>query len=236
MQSRTKILVFLAVWRRPQITELCFRGIQRLKTHPDFDINTLAVISEESAIPLCEKYGVNWVMYKNDPLGEKKNFGLKKAKEFDFDYLLEIGSDDLILNELLDDYKQYIGKHEFFGIKDAAYINSEGGECRRLISRSTYGAGRMISRSALEKVKWALWKDYLNRGMDNCSVYALKMANVNYVMVPPMEFPGVIDVKSQENIWKFNYFLGVEYDKKEITKRLSESENELLSSLYVEGA
>lgn len=233
MQTKTKILVFLAVWRRPQITELCFAGIERMKQHPDFEIEALAVISEESMIPLCEAYGIHWTLYKNEPLGEKKNFGLKKAKEFDFDYLMEIGSDDLILNELLDDYRNYIGKYDFFGISDAAYINSDGGECRRLISKSTYGAGRMVHRRLLEIMGWNLWKDNLNRGMDNNSVFALQRKGIKYHRVNPMEFPGVIDVKSKENIWKFNYFLGVEYDVNEILKRISDKEKEILSHVTV---
>jgi hypothetical protein len=232
MQTTTKILIYLAVWKRPEITELCFRGIKRLQTHPDFSIQALAVISEPEMITLCEKYSIAWVMYKNEPLGEKKNAGLQKAKEFEFDYLMEIGSDDLILNELLDDYKKYLGR-DFFGISDAAYINSETGECRRLISKSTYGAGRMISRQALEKANWVLWVDKLSRGLDNNSVFTLQRKGFNYVRISPMEFPGVIDVKSDENLWKFNYFLGVEYDINEVLKRISEEEKEILESLYV---
>lgn len=232
MLTTTKILIYLAVWKRPEITELCFRGIKRLQAHPDFSIQALAVISEDEMIPLCEKYGIAWTMYKNDPLGEKKNFGLQKAKEFDFDYLMEVGSDDLILSELLDDYKKYLGK-DFFGISDAAYINSETGECRRLISKSTYGAGRMISRKALDKCNWFLWQDRLNRGLDNNSVFALQRRGINYERVKPMDFPGVIDVKSQANIWKFNYYLGVEYDINQVLKRISEPEKEILESLYV---
>lgn len=233
MQTSTKILIYLAVWKRPEITELCFRGIKRLQQHPDFEIEALAVISEESMIPLCEKYGIHWVMYKNDPVGEKKNFGLKKAKEFQFDYLMEIGSDDLVLNELLDDYKNYVGKYEFFGISDCAYINSETGECRRLTSKSTYGAGRMISHKSLERANWYLWKDRLNKGLDNDSVFALQRKGIMYQRVKPLEFPCVIDVKSKDNIWKFNYFLGVEYNIDEILKRISNEEKEILGSLYV---
>jgi hypothetical protein len=227
----TKLLIYLAVWKRPEITELCFVGINRLKQHPDFEIEALAVISEDSMIPLCEKYGVNWVMAENTPLGKKKNAGLQKAKEFDFDYLMEIGSDDLILNELLTDYKNYIGKYEFFGINDAAYINSETGDCRRLISNnSTYGAGRMIHRKILESVSWKLWSDHINRGLDNNSILNLIRKGIGYKKVAVMDFPGVIDVKSKENIWKFNYYLGVEYDKQEIFNRLSREEVRLIES------
>lgn len=230
MHTLTKVLVYLAVWKRPKITELCFMGIQRMKMHPNYQIEGLAVISEEEMIPLCERYGIHWVMYKNEPLGEKKNFGLQKAKEFEFDYLMEIGSDDLVLNELLTDYLKYVGKYDFFGISDAAYINSESMECRRLISRSTYGAGRMLHRRALDKVNWTLWGDRLNRGMDNNSVLNLQRRGVTYSKTTPMEFPGVIDVKSRENIWKFNYFLGVPYDVNEILKRVSPQEKEMLES------
>jgi hypothetical protein len=205
-------------------------GIQRMKTHPDYSIEALAVISEETMIPLCEKYGVNWIMYKNEPLGEKKNAGLQKAKEFEFDYLMEIGSDDLILNELLTDYKKYLG-NDVFGITDAAYINSETGECRRLISRhSTYGAGRMISRKALQAMNWKLWNDGIAKGMDNNSVLSLQRKGFKYIKAEPIEFPCVIDVKSQQNIWKFNYFLGVPYELSNILDKISPQEKEIIES------
>lgn len=206
-------------------------GIKRLQQHPDFNIQALAVISEESMIPLCEKYGIAWCMYKNEPLGEKKNYGLQKAKEFEFDYLLEIGSDDLILNELLDDYKNYIGKFDFFGISDCAFINSDGGECRRLISRSTtYGAGRMIHRSILEKVDWRLWHDHLNRGMDNNSVLSLQRKGIKYNKCNVLDFPCLIDIKSDVNLWKFNYFLGKPYDLQNILDKISPREREVIES------
>lgn len=229
MQTRTKILIYLAVWKRPGITELCFAGIERLRRHPDFDIEVLAVISEHEMIPLCEKYEVNWVMYKNDPLGEKKNFGLQKAKDFGFDYLMEIGSDDLILDELLDQYKNFEG--EFYGICDIAYLDTETGLCRRHVGASTYGAGRMISRATLEKAGWKLWKDRLNRSLDNNSVFALVKQGIKYKQVAPLDFPCVIDVKSQENIWKFNHLLGFEFDFEIIKPKLSEKETNLLKCL-----
>jgi len=210
MLSKTKILIFLALWKRPKITELCFEGLNRLRTHPDFDIQVLAVLSEEEMKPLCAKYHVNYVECENSPLGRKKNYGLSFAKNHTFDYLMEIGSDDLILNELLDSYKPFIESGvKFFGIRDAAYIDSEGGYCNRLQSNSTYGAGRMIHRSLLELVDFRLWKETLERGLDNNSVFSFMRRGIDYKQVKPMAFPGVIDVKSAENIWPFNHRVGV---------------------------
>lgn len=230
--SKTKLLIYLAVWQRPYITKICFNGIIRLRNHPDYDIEVLAVISEESMIPICEQYAVKWVMYKNDPLGEKKNFGLQYAKNFEFDYMMEIGSDDLITNELLTHYLPYL-KYGFIGVKDVAYINTETGECRRLQSKSTYGAGRIISRKILEQCGWKLWRDRLNKGLDNDSLLNLATKKIKYTQVPAMEVPGVIDLKSDVNIWKFNYFIGQPYEVDDIFSRLSETEIDMIESCYV---
>jgi len=231
--SKIKLKLFLAVWKRPEITELCFLGIQRLKTHPSFDISAFAVISEVEMIPLCEKYDIDWIITENLPLGRKKNFGLRQLAHYDFDFMMEIGSDDLVTNNLLTQYLPYFEKYDFFGISDAAYIESENGECRRLISdKSTYGAGRVISKDLLEKMEYQIWASGLNRGLDNNSVLNIKQkTDVDYVKVSPMDEPGIIDVKSEENIWKFNYFLGVPYDINKIYANLSSQEIELLMSL-----
>lgn len=222
---KINLLVFVAVWKRPDITELCFMGIDRIKKHPMYNIQALAVISEKEMIPLCNKYKINWVMTENNPLGRKKNYGLKQASNIDFDYMLEIGSDDIITDDLLDQYLEYYDKYEAFGVQDICYVESVNLECRRFNSHlSTYGAGRVISRKVLESVEWRLWNDDINRGLDNDSIRKMKSANVNYFKVPPMDVPGVIDIKSDENIWKFNYFLGSGYEIEKVLNKLSKSE------------
>lgn len=234
MQTRkTKILIYLALWKRPQITELCFKGINRLRLHPDFDIQVLAVASEQEMIPLCEKYGVHVVTHTNLPLGLKKNFGLQAAKSFDFEYILEIGSDTIVLNELLDRYKQeFIGFQDFFGIGDCAFIDSESIACRRVSGASTYGGGRMISRRALEAVDWKLWPDDINKGLDNKSIFRLASAGFFYQQLRPVGIPMVFDVKSETNIWPFNHLLGVDYDVNRLLERLSDDEVATIKELW----
>jgi len=134
-----KLLVFLAVWKRPEITEICFMGLVRLRKKSRHPIEAFAVISEESMIPLCNKYDIKYTFYKNDPVGEKKNHGLTEAMKLEWDYLIEIGSDDLVKNELIEKYEPYFGKYEMFGTKDSVIINSENGHCNRLTSDTPYG-------------------------------------------------------------------------------------------------
>lgn len=271
-----RILVFLAVWKRPEITEICFVGLNRLKRR--FPIETLAVISEETMIPLCEKYGIRWVFYKNEPVGEKKNYGLNEAMKLEWDYLLEIGSDDLVKDELIELYSNYFGKYEYFGTKDAIIIDSETGKCRRLKSDTTYGLGRCISRKVIEnhchgveilakesimqrgrstpkgnkgffkvsvakeleglgrceitgQPRYRLWRDEINRGLDNASDFFLMTQGIGHRAIPT-DKPLCIDIKGKDNIWPFNPTLGTAYDLDKALEGLSDEEKSMIFALW----
>lgn len=154
----TSILIFLACWKRPEITELCFKGIQRLKAYdPDrFRISALAVISEREMIPLCVKYGINWTFADNLPVGRKKNRGFNIAFNFQWDYLLEIGSDDLLRNDILDLYEPMMLKGvPVFGTNRLVFYNSETGEARNYKSEAL-AMGRCMKRTMLEDVTFSV--------------------------------------------------------------------------------
>jgi hypothetical protein len=142
-----KLLFFLAIWKRPEITEICFMGLARLKKTGLFPMEFFAVISEEPMIPLCKKYGVDYCFYKNEPLGEKKNYGLTQAFKKSWDYLIELGSDDLIKNEYLELFEPF----DYLTVRNFAIINSENGDCRTFTTGTGYGLGRAISREVLDK-------------------------------------------------------------------------------------
>lgn len=226
-----RILIYLAVWKRPEITELCFKGIKRLQQHPDFEIEAAAVISEDEMIPLCEAYGVHWVMAENFPVGKKKNTGLQFCREFEFDFLMEIGSDDLVLNSLLDDYKKFMVKYDFFGVSELAFIDTVTADCRKHGGKDTLiGAGRMISRKALEALEWKIWTDHRNRGLDRDSVIKFYNNGIYFWQIPAGEYPKVIDMKSLVNINPFTN-KGEIYNIENILVHLSEDERSFLKCL-----
>lgn len=226
--SNIKLLIYLAVWKRPVITEICFMGIKRLQKIPGFDIQALAVISEESMIPLCEKYGVDWCFTKNEPLGAKKNYGLAQAIRKQFDYLVEIGSDDILKDEFLD---LYSWDRHVFALSDFLMINTEDGECRRRTKHMAYyGTGRAISRIALEAVS-KLWPDNINKGLDNNSTYILAKNGFGEKRVA-CDDPVVLSLKSDVNIWPFES-LGIEYPLDKALNGLSEEEINAIRCLAV---
>jgi hypothetical protein len=194
-------------------------GIKRLQKVAGFDIQALAVISEESMIPLCEKYGVDWCITNNSPLGAKKNYGLAQAMRKKFDYLVEIGSDDILKDEFL---SLYDWDRDVSALSDFIMINTEDGECRRRSKHHAYyGAGRAISRKALEEVG-NLWPDKINKGLDNNSTMILSKKKFLEKRVSSSE-PVLVSLKSAVNIWPFER-LGSEYPLEKAISGLSEQE------------
>lgn len=147
-----KIIFFLACWKRPEITELCFMGLQRLMKRQG--VSAFAVISEPEMIPLCKEYGIEYFMHENLPVGTKKNAALNEVLKKDFDYLIELGSDDLIVDDLLDAYLPLMeqGEH-FFGCKRLLMIDATDGACRDFFFDPdlVQGLGRCMSKELLLK-------------------------------------------------------------------------------------
>src|SRR5688572_16188481 len=214
-----RLLLFLAVWGRPKITEICFMGIKRLQKVPGFRVEAFAVISEESMIPLCDKYAIEWCMHDNLPLGKKKNYGLSQAMKKDFDYLIEIGSDDILKDEFL---SLYNWDRDVFALADFVMMNTADGECRRLTRHHAYyGVGRAISKKALLEVQ-EIWNDKLNKGLDNNSTMTLARKGFFEKRVT-CEDPVAMDLKSEVNIWPFEK-RGFEYSLEKALNGLSQEE------------
>jgi len=141
-----KVLCLTALWERHEVAETCFKGLNRLRG--EFDMTVVGVHSGGFE-NLCKKYEVIPVEYKNQPLGEKWNAGLKAALQYQWDYLLTIGSDDLLSNELL---RSYSWSHEAEGIKRCGVIDLATG--RKAIFENNYviGCGRTIRRDVIERM------------------------------------------------------------------------------------
>lgn len=221
-----KLLFFIPVWKRPQITEICFMGINRLRE--SFDIDAFAVISEEEMKPLCDKYNVKYCMYKNHPLGEKKNYGIGQSLQLEWDYLIEIGSDDLVKDDLIKSYMPFFGHRPTIGASEFIHLNSKTGECRSFKSM-IHGAATAISRQTVERFK-KLWDDSRSIGLDKNVTNLLVTNGVMGKRVTGE--PKVIDIKSDVNIWKFNK-RGVKYPFDQAMKGLSEQEITAIKRLNV---
>lgn len=221
-----KLLFFIPVWKRPEITEICFMGINRLRGVGIHQIEALAIISEDSMKPVCEKYGIEWCFYKNFPLGEKKNFGLSQALKKDFDYLIEVGSDDVLKNGFLTLYPWNL---DVMGLNDFIILNSEDGNCRRISGRNLlYGTGRAYSRKVVESGD--LWVSSKNRGLDNSATNILASRGFMDHRFSSVE-PVSIDIKSEDSLNKY-LKIGSRYETSKAFDGISEQEKEAIMCLH----
>lgn len=219
-----RLLVFLACWKRPEITEICFMSINRLRRIGDVD--AFVVISEPEMAVLCDKYGISYTMHENLPLGEKKNHGVREALKRPFDYLLEIGSDDLLKNEILSAYDY---SYPVMGLLDFASINLETGSCRRIKGDiMKFGAGRIISRAACESGN--VWHPNINKGLDANSTFNLALRGFMEKRIVT-DKPLVTNLKGEISIHKYDTRLGYRWDLELALEGLGDDEKEAICSL-----
>lgn len=216
-----KIRILTALWQRPGITRICFEGIKRLQQHPDFEIQATATASENGLFaPLCEEYGIEYVHCNNKPLGLKWHTGLQACMKHDFDFLMLLGSDDLISSSLLDIYKPLCKEYFVFGVEDL-YLYSV--ERKKTVYYPGYekikmsiGAGRMIHREVIEACKGKLWPFRINRGLDGNSLRRIRAKGYDEHVINVKGKAAIVDIKSRVNLNEFGSFYGEPVDNSEL--------------------
>lgn len=198
-------------------------------------VEILAIISEDDYKTRCAKHDVQYTFSDNQPLGRKKNHGLKVAFEKDWDYLMELNSDDLIHNGLLDIYDNLFGKHQFIGLRNFCFMDAKTKQMMQVNEEQMFGIGRCYSRKALDRAAFRgkvveFWQDNASAGMDNRSARMMEAAKIPAYRLFT-DKPLAVDIKSDVNIWKFNPKYGIPYKYEDFKKGLSDKEIECLERL-----
>lgn len=156
MKSPIRILLYFAVWGRHDVLRVCLEGVKRLCAYsPDrFTIIPFAVCSNPEDAAVLDQYNIDHCSYPNDKLGEKKNYGLSQAlSKYEFDYMLEIGSDDIISNDLLDLYEPHMRLGALLlSVNTCFFIEIATSRVARWSSDLIIGAGRAIHVSILKSM------------------------------------------------------------------------------------
>lgn len=204
-----RIQVVIPLWKRPEVTRFCFDELLNLMATTKHELRVLCVISESEYIPICDKYGFNWIYADNNPLGAKINKGLRRALEFKWDYLMMMNSDDVIKAELLDKYYDpfFESGEKFFGISKVTYVNFYTNEAREIdYGLSVLGIAKCIKREVVEQLKGELYPADLNKCLDD-NMFD-RMVQVARVFPKKVKYDGMLamDFKSETNIWPWEKF------------------------------
>lgn len=213
-------------------------GIERLRSL--FDVSVFAVLSygDEENKNLCKLYNAEkYIEVDNEPLGKKMNQGLNVAMDCEFEYLMQLGSDDLITNEGMRELTKKMDEGDpFFGFNKLVMLDTNTGRSKEKFYGNVFGAGRCMSKEMLETVLYhrALWDDDRVRGMDVNSEKTIEKCGYPLGATPlNLKDWHILDCKSDENIWAYDYFAGcTDLDTNEVLKRFSKSEREYIKELY----
>ena len=224
-----KIIVFFPIWKRPEIVYKCVQALCKLKPK-GIELMPFSLLSEEDQFysenrHTLEKFDIPFGHGENFPVGFKKNETLCQAIKYykDYDYTMEIGSDDFINPKLFDLYNTLMSEEiKFFGLNNTfAYslrydklilVKDYAGE------NMTFGGCRMIHRTIIEDLGCKLWPG-INEGLDTMSAVKIRKAGYHETVIDAGEFPYFLDVKTDTHICPFEFMEGY-LDTKEMDKKL----------------
>ena len=193
-----KILILLPIWKREKITRICLDNLRELKK--DINLDVLCVVSEQWAKLAAFEYGFKYVEASNDNLGAKMNIGVKESLKYKYDYLMNMGSDDIITKELFKIYDPHFKKgSDFFGGTRVTFIDSISRDCKQFDYKVMIGAGRCIKRSLIENVG-QMYDTDIECGFDANSMRKFKSCSMVEIQNP---YETIIDIKSDVNIWNY---------------------------------
>ena len=204
------ILFIVPVWGRPEILKSCIKGVKNVQDKvKHITIKALYIVSPTDKMFNANKeilYQSKYIIHENFPLGKKMNAGIKYAlKNIEFDYMCNLGSDDIINPVLFRIYEPFIAKKcLFFGFNNIYIFDIIDNKLYFFCYTGTYqpnGAGRMIHKSILKKLKGSVYVDEDNRSLDACSAIRIKeKLNVDPVIIDLLDFPATLTLKSRENL------------------------------------
>ena len=201
-----KIMILMPVYKRPDILKTVIYYFKKLKTeHELFLISILSREDRYFAENLNTIMGFHFITHPNKPLGAKKNAGMRYALQFDWDYFMDMGSDNIINPSLFDVYEPYLKQRfKFFGLLNTYMYDVN--EKRGLFLENyndgmCFGAGRMLNRDIVERIG-DLWPDEHDVGMDTMS--RKKIVNFcDETAINTGEQPLILDLKSEQNLNPF---------------------------------
>ncbi len=197
--------VLTATWGRPKLTEHMMRHFAAIE-FPNVEIIPLAVWSLGDPSPTPHVDGWRYVEISNRPLGRKWNYGIRALMSLDVDAVMIVGSDDFISWSYFEIVLGVLKLGaDIISVRDL-YIYHPPEDFVLYCESMIPGAGRVVTREAIEAVKGRLWDDDALIHLDASAVTRLRQTNLRRHNARDMKGRGyaVLDVKMSEgpNMWR----------------------------------
>lgn len=200
------ITLVTGVWKRPEVFKLFAKGVKDLP----YDLRVIVSGSEgRTSRSMVVNEGFEYIEVRNRPLGNKMNQPVVKAKGSD--YVICMGSDDILSPELFKLYLRYMKLgFDFIGLEDFYFYDLNrgkalywGGYTDRKRKGKTVGAGRCLSAKLLDSMDWQPWDAKRNQYLDASMNEKISSAKKKKVINLKKRGLMAVDLKSSKNITPF---------------------------------
>ncbi len=226
--GKLRVAIVSAVWKRPEVFEMFAKGIQHLIKNSSIEFEVIIAGSEwDKSKTMVEKYGFTYIEIPNEPLAAKVNATTYACRNLNVDYVLCVGSDDVIHPDLMKEYEKHMRQGiDFIGVTDFYFFDTVSGKSAywggyRETSRKdhTCGAGRIISSRLLKLWDWMPWENKDSTVLDNSMQQKLKNT-LHTIKIFSLKETGTygLDIKSSTNMTPFKLWDNTEFINTQIIK------------------
>lgn len=176
-----KLALIIPIYKRHDLTKITLDRFMEQSKKFGFEI---IVAGSEGEVSKKLASDCHYIEVPNEPLSNKHNALLTKAKELKVDGVVLFGSDVLVN----DDYWMFINgfsknESKLIGILDAWFYCTESKKIGHWKGykngQQSLGSGRFFSKKILDKLGWVLWNEGLMSGLDTNSLNNLKAKGVS---------------------------------------------------------
>lgn len=239
MSDKKKIAIVIPCWKRSLILKYVMKQFDIFYQEVKDQVDILVIYVFSGNDPELKKnllyylqadHPRDYIYSSNDFLGQKLNHGIEHAMKYDFDYMMNCGSDDFIHSKIIALYQKKIEKGEkLFGVNKLYFYKETEDPLFFTDYNKPYvvGAGRMIHKDVIKHIfneYSGLYTKEINRGMDTQSANLMHTLGYCEKRIDPGKFPYIIDIKSDVNINSFKRI----NDSDGATKRIQKADRYFL--------
>ncbi len=230
-----KITIISAVWQRPHVFRLFAEGLHKLIDAHSTEVTFRVIIAGsegEKSQKMVTDEGFDYVEAPNDQLAKKFNATTRMAKGDNPDFVLLLGSDDIISADTFQIYLDKIKeqpKIDFIGLTDFYFYDLNTGKAAYWGGYADHrkgavcGAGVLVSRNLMRLWGWAPWSPKHNHILDDSiNIKRKRTPHKDYTFSLKEHGVVSVDLKSNTNMTPFELWPNTNFiDSQIITDEFS---------------
>lgn len=213
-----RLVITIKAWKRHATLRATLRSIESASKYTGLDVVVVIAGSEgEASRSIAAEFAAEYVECPNLPLSLKADTCLRKAAELDPDYVMILGSDDLVSDLLLASYEPHIeggvdaiGWDDCFFLADGRLYYWPGYD--KELRDDPIGAGVAVSREMCEAIGWQQSTHPDNRNLDTMLRCRMTLARPDFSEVRlsmAEEGEAIVDAKDELSITGLDRYHGL---------------------------